>query len=557
MSGNEITVDTSQYPEHSKQPAVPISRFMAAAMKRHAGLDEQHSELFTKIVSELTTAFHQGHICIDLNEDELNLIKSSAIVGEDRQAPLVVSQNRLYFGRYFRYETDLVAAMKKLAAQSYDSEINASDINDKHLKLIEDPFQKQAVDIALSRGLCIISGGPGTGKTTIIVQIIASLSARYGSEIQIGLAAPTGKAAMRMEESIRMQLEEMSLDSSSALLFPTQAVTLHRLLGLGRFSKQPRYDLSNPMVYDVVLVDEASMVDLAMMWKLVNGLKRGARLILIGDRDQLASVESGAVLADCIDSLPENVAELKKSYRFNQEIASFADAVKTGNSETTWSICSQTGTTNISIADDNWLEQIARVYKNYMQEASMATAATDVDDYHRLFHQFNRFQVLCALKRGQYGVEQINHRIELLLTPGSANGESWYTGRPIIISRNDHSLGLFNGDIGICLPDPESAGDLRVWFDGKDGGLRKFVPGQIPAHETAWALTIYKSQGSEFDEVIIVLPENDSQILCRELLYTAVTRAKEKISLVISEDICKTTVSRKIVRRSGLARRLK
>ncbi|MEJ2058632.1 MAG: exodeoxyribonuclease V subunit alpha, partial [Desulfofustis sp.] len=335
---------------------------------------------------------------------------------------------------------------------------------------------------------------------------------------------------------------------------PNQSVTLHRLLGLGRFSNVPRFNKTNPLAYDVVIVDEASMVDLAMMTKLVCALKPEARLILLGDRDQLASVESGAVLADCIDSLPGNTVTLKKSYRFSAAIGDFAGAVREGDADRSWALCSTPEGGAVSLAGSDWLEDIVAVYRHHMERAA---GAIDLEAYASLLGQFNSFRVLCALRRGRRGVEQINHDVESKLVDLKEGlGREWYRGRPVIITRNDNSLGLYNGDIGICLPDP-SKGELRVWFESANSGLRSFLPGQLPGHETAWALTIHKSQGSEFDDVHVVLPQKDTPVLCRELLYTAITRARNCVRLVLSEEICRMTVSRKTDRHSGLADRLK
>lgn len=528
---------------------------MAAALVRHAGIDSGQEEVFQKIVERLTTALAQGHICIELDTLEREVITASTVAGENTHAPLVLSGNTLYFGRYYRYEVELAETMSAMAAVTQDFNQTGATGELTIPCTDSDPYQDHAVTIALHRNLCVISGGPGTGKTTLIVKIIRLLLQRYGPELRIGLAAPTGKAAMRMNESIRTQIDQLDLPDSSAIGFPDEAVTLHRLLGMTRFTSVSRYHGDNPMPYDVVVVDEASMVDLAMMWRLVKGLKPGTRLILIGDKDQLASVESGAVLADCIDSLGENVAELKTTYRFNTSIASLAEDIKNGNGKAVWSQVLEPETRDVTLADRNWLNDIGDRYEDYIRAVNKGR---DPDDYPHLFSLFGEHMVLCALRNGLFGVKEINRRVELLLSENgliSPEG-NWYPGKPVMISTNDHSLSLFNGDIGLCLPDPDADGELRVWFYRGGGRLQKYPPGRIPASETAWAMTIHKAQGSEFGHVTVVLPEHDNQILCRELLYTAVTRARQKLTMVMNEEICSISVGRKTVRHSGLAERL-
>ncbi|MGI9536053.1 MAG: exodeoxyribonuclease V subunit alpha [Desulfocapsaceae bacterium] len=530
----------------------PIQRFMAAALQRHSGLDGEEAELFQRTVVDLTEALQQGHICITLNEEQRQVISRSAVVDEAKRAPLVLSGKRLYFGRYYGYESELSESLKRLAAETDELTGSQVAVEASSAVIMEDPYQQRAVTIALNKRFCIISGGPGTGKTTLIVSIISQLLARFGPDLRIALTAPTGKAAMRMQESIKIQLIEAGLESSLAAQFPNQAMTLHRLLGLGRRSGRSNDQRDETLNYDVVVVDEASMVDLAMMWRLVKALKRGARLVLLGDRDQLASVESGAVLADCIDSLPENVAELKKSYRFNREIACFAEAVKSGQAGDAWSLGSADTKSTVSLVSTSWLDICVDGYRDFMR---MAAKATDPAAYPTVFEQFDRFRVLCALRKGVFGVEEINRRIDRSLkrTRPSNVADQWYPGSPVIITRNDYNLGLYNGDIGICLPDPEAGGGLRIWFVAADGSLKKHLPAQLPHHDPAWALTIHKSQGSEFEEVVVVLPEVDNQVLCRELLYTAITRAREKIWLVANEQIFRAAVQRKTMRYSGLA----
>ena len=287
----------------------------------------------------------------------------------------------------------------------------------------------------------------------------------------------------------------------------------------------------------------------------MGALKKNARLILLGDRDQLASVESGAVLADCIDSLPDNVARLEKSYRFNQVIARLAEAIKTGASEEAWSLVAASESSTVSRAPADWLDNCINVYRDFLR---LVGETAEQSHYGSVFKRFNRFRVLCALRKGPLGAEEINLRIEQALggTKRSTDGEGWYPGKQVLITRNDYDLGLYNGDIGICLPDSDSHGGLRLWFEGIDGAFNKFLPSQVPLHEPAWALTIHKSQGSEFEEVMVVLPELANRVLCRELLYTAVTRARTKISLVAEKEIFTSSVEKKTLRHSGLADRL-
>ncbi len=542
-------------PDSAEIPSAPISRFMAETLGKRCGLSGDNRSAFKAIIGQLTTSLSAGHICIELSQAQRQIVRASPLVAEDMNGPLVLSGKRFYFGRYYRYECELAAALKRRAAAAERGSFHGPAV-DKILNLVDDPHQKRAIEIALEKKFCIVSGGPGTGKTTLVVMIIRLLQAQYGSRLQIALAAPTGKAAMRLHESLAKQIKD-GRSAAAALAtgadLPDEAVTLHRLLGLGRFSNTAAFTRTNPLPYDVVIVDEASMVDLAMMAKLVRALKPEARLLLLGDRDQLASVESGAVLADCIDSLPENTATLKKSYRFSADIGDFAAAVREGDGERGWSLCSKRDGAAVSFAGSDWLEEIVAAYGRYM---ALASASSEPEAYPSLIGRFNGFRVLCALRRGRRGVEQINREVESRLVEiKAAAGREWYHGRPVIITRNDSSLGLFNGDIGICLPDPSKDG-LRVWFESADSGLRSFMPAQLPAHETAWALTIHKSQGSEFDEVHVVLPRNDNPVLCRELLYTAVTRAKGRVRLVASEEICMLAIARKTDRHSGLAERL-
>ncbi|MCG6930062.1 MAG: exodeoxyribonuclease V subunit alpha [Desulfofustis sp.] len=540
-------------PQQDGQEAAPLARYMAAALLRHSGIDAEREPIFRKAVERLTTALAQGHTRIGLGAGEREIIRTSPLVGEEAQAPLVLSDEALYFGRYFRYEVELAQALLAMTKAPVASGGAGAGLS-APAGLDYDRHQRQAIAIAMTRGLCIISGGPGTGKTTLIVKIIQLLLEQYGPDLKIGLAAPTGKAAMRMNESIHAQRDRLELAESLADAFPGDAVTLHRLLGMARFSSEPRYHAGNPLEYDVIVVDEASMVDLAMMWRLAKAVKPGTRLILIGDRDQLASVESGAVLADCIDSLEDHVARLEMSYRFNRSIASLAEHIRNGDGGAVWSQLTGRESPDVRHAGRNWLDDVYGRCEQFLRDVGKVQGPAD---YPQLFRRFGEHMVLCALRKGRSGVSEINRRVELRLAErGLIPGDgSWYAGKPVMISANDHALSLFNGDIGLCLPDPAAGGQLRVWFEG-GGRLRQYPPGRIAAFETAWAMTIHKAQGSEFGHVTLVLPDADNQVLCRELLYTGVTRARRSLTMVAGEDICVAGVSRRTNRHSGLAGRL-
>ena len=534
----------------------PIDHALSVFLAERAGLDGAEKQAFARIISFLSESLRDGHICIELTETQQRIVEKSRLVSDEANLPLVLHNSRLYLARYFSYESRLVQNFNRIATISY--QLPGLD------RLLESCFpgtadgpdyQRQAVRLALSRALTIIGGGPGTGKTTTIVKIVGLLLTFFGPDLRIVLAAPTGKAAVRMGESISALIPLMPFENWVREAMPKKAMTLHRLLGTPQFGAGFRHDRNNPLSWDVVLVDEASMVDLAMMSKLVDALKERSRLILLGDKDQLASVESGAVLADCIKALPDNVVELKESFRFDKEIAAFADAINRGDDEQVWTMLDGESIPALRPSGENWLEQFGDNCVRYMEKVQ---STSFIGDYPCLFELFHEFQVLCAVKNGKRGVSAVNAQVErLLLQHGFRLGkEPWYQGRPVMITRNDYTTGLFNGDIGLCLPDPQRDGALGVWFEQSGGGLRCFPPTRVPACETVWAMTIHKSQGSEYDEILIILPDQDSQVLCRELLYTAVTRARKRVSILAEKEVLAITVKRKTKRYSGLAERL-
>ena len=524
-----------------------FARFLAA----RSHLTGSAKDRFGQLVRALTAAQDGGHACLPVTKDDEIFLKSIPLVSDGGQTPLVLHKGRLYLHRYFHYEQRLAAQISAMV------EINASlpvpgELLEKYFpdEISATDWQKEAARIALEKAVTIICGGPGTGKTTTVVKILALLLQCADRKLTIALAAPTGKAAMRLSESIGNSLAGMQLPEEIVGSLPTQATTLHRLLGYRRHSPQFRHNRDNPLGLDVVVVDEASMVDLALMSKLVDALAPGTRLLLLGDKDQLASVESGAVLGDLIKSLPDNTVELQKTYRFNDTIKDLAAHINSGDSGQAWALLINSTAENISVLQTDIIEYISHHYARFMAEVYRRPRP----EIQALFQAFNRFQVLCGLHYGNRGVEGINRRVEMSLTAKGfpCPADSWYPGRPVLITRNDYSLDLFNGDIGISLPDPAD-GSIKVWFMGPDGYPKHHSPYRLPPCETVFAMTIHKSQGSEFEAVLVVLPEEESRILSRELMYTAVTRAKKSVTLATGQQVFNFALSRNIERCSGLA----
>lgn len=449
--------------------------------------------------------------------------------------------------------------------------------------------QKLAAATAAARPFAVISGGPGTGKTTTVAKLLAILvetGLQAGKAPAIRLVAPTGKAAARLTESIGSALQALDLPPEWVEAIPTEAGTLHRLLGVIPGRSQFRHHAGNPLHLDLLVVDEASMVDLPMMARLLDALPIHARLILLGDKDQLASVEAGAVLGDICSFIEQGISPaqadwlsrqtgyrlqgspagapvrdslclLAKSWRFDQHsgIGQLARACNSGDAtavESVWGM----GFADISLhpwageAYDALIAQGVAGYGSYLKAARAGEAPAAV------FKAFNSFQILCALRDGPFGVLGLNERLELALSRAGliARDGDWYAGRPVMVVRNDHGVGLYNGDMGLCLPD--ETGRLKVWFEQPDGTLRALLPSRLPPHETVYAMTIHKSQGSEFAHTVLVLPDSPSPLLTRELVYTGITRAKARLDLYGDRALLAQAVRKKTERYSGLAERL-
>lgn len=538
-------------------PADWLDLALARFLSERAELPPDRKPAFESLIMTLSRRQQTGHNCLAIDDGAQALALASGLAaraGADRPlAPLIVDRNLLYLRRYWDYEQQLARRIHALlaAGRHYPFYLSDGDLQAALARYFsERDDQYRAAETALREPFCIITGGPGTGKTTTVVKILAlMLEARDADPLRLALAAPTGKAAMRLQEAINANKQALPCRGSVRKRLPTAVQTLHTLLGATPLSPYYRYHADNPLGYDVVVVDEASMIDLALMCKLAQALKPDAGLILLGDKDQLASVEAGAVLADLSETrtLKKNVSKLATTYRFQGPIKQLADAVNRQQADSAWQLL-QDRTPALQWLDGNPGQYGAERYRRYLQLVEDHAAFEDI-------HQaFSRFRILCANRRGPNGVTDLNGRVEHYLQTSRRLQRAglWYVGRPVMILQNHPFLQLYNGDIGICLADPDNENELTVLFRKSDGTVKKVPPNRVPDCETAFAMTIHKSQGSEFEQVLIVLPERLNPVLNKELLYTAVTRAKQSLTVCARPNIFKETIRLKIERVTGL-----
>jgi exodeoxyribonuclease V alpha subunit len=412
--------------------------------------------------------------------------------------------------------------------------------------------QRAAAELALSRGLTVLTGGPGTGKTTAVARILALII--IGSRrLRIALAAPTGKAAARLQEAVRLEVANLD-PADRAALSGLQATTLHRLLGSRPDSSARfRHNRGNRLPHDVIVVDETSMVSLTMMARLLEAVRPDARLILVGDPDQLASVEAGAVLADLVDGLGQDkVAALTTSHRFGESIGALASAIRAGDAD---------GVIEVLRGGDEHIEWInteqpaEHLRKVAVPHALRLRQAAILGDRQVALATLDEHRLLCAHRRGPFGVRYWNRQVERWLAENTGDPiwSAWYAGRPVLVTANDYGLGLYNGDTGVTVATEDG---LRAVIAGVAEPL-EFATGRLADVDTMHAMTIHKSQGSQADEVTVLLPPEDSRLLTRELFYTAVTRAKERVRVIGSDAAVRAAIERRVVRASGLRVRLR
>jgi len=513
-------------------------------------------------------------------------------------APLVLENGLLYLRRYREYERRLAVGLQRIATHPL-AEADPGTLATLFGQLFPQArdgidHQARAAAVALRHPLVLVTGGPGTGKTTTITRLLVLLAAQAVQADQalprVALAAPTGRAAERMAESLRLAVQRLRLVGIAPALcdaMPSTGTTLHRLLGVIPDSPRFRHHADNPLPYDVVVVDEASMIDLPLMTKLVEAVADGSRLVLLGDPDQLPSVEAGDVLsailrasgdglgtqADDAQALRALLApgalqplapprrfggrrvQLQRGYRQTDalDLAPLAHAVRDGNSATALALL-RTGTlAGVHFHEDqsdplqHHREQLLGHWRGLGEAADPGVALANA----------GRIRLLTAVREGPQGARGLNARIEALLAgvprPGMAPG--YFHGRLLLITENSYRHRLFNGDIGICLIDRQ--GSVTAWFPGETPDQpRGFHPGALPAHESAFAMTVHKAQGSEFDEVWLQLPRRDNRVLSRELIYTGMTRARQSLHVLGTAEVMEAALARHASRLSGLAARL-
>ncbi len=580
------------------------SLFLASSLVNHTTAFNRHTCLDLKAVADKSlemlfpecsepTDFDVRHLKTPALQVWLEELKKSSVVGKPGDyTPLVLDQDsRLYLYRYWDYEQKLAGSIRQ-RLENRESEEKLKKLKPsfdslfKHSKASPD-WQKVAAFMAIRNRFSVISGGPGTGKTYTITLILALLL-EQNPDCRIVLAAPTGKAAARLQDSLDNARQNLSINPSISGIIPSAASTIHRLLGVKPGSSGFRHDEKKPLMADIFIIDEASMVSLALMSKLLQAIPLESRVILLGDKNQLSSVESGAVFGDIsetgvVDSfskefmeeyravtgetnkieygksgneiftaLTDSIVELQHSYRFDASpgIGTISKTVNQGDAESAVDLFTSGNLKNISHQPLPKLEQFQSLLSIVVEKQLVQSfRAESVEDS---FACHNRFKILCSHRQGDYGVTGINQMIEQLLIQKKVIGfeKSFYRGKPIIIKQNDYNLGLYNGDTGIIWED--ETGGLKAFFPEGGNQFKSYSLGRLPLHKSVYAMTIHESQGSEFDEILIVLPNIASPIFTRELLYTAITRAKRGVEIWASAETLKTAVAAKTHRQSGL-----
>jgi exodeoxyribonuclease V alpha subunit len=571
-------------------PSEQLAQQLSATLKRLCK-NTGDTDLVEKSLQLVLEGLEAGQISLDMKvvpiglkvtdsaDWQQQLIDAGVASNAGGFTPLIIDADQLFLARYHLYHGQVNNRLAQLASESIPMSGDIADfdqlMSDTLTQLFPDTdispnWQKVAAALALKKRLCVISGGPGTGKTTTVLRLLAALYTAEGNsanKLRIRLAAPTGKAAARMQESIRHNLESLNCSDIIKQQLQLQASTLHRLLGYKPNSVNFRHHADNPLALDVLVIDESSMIDSAMMAKCLDALPVNARVILLGDKDQLAAVEPGSPFASICSqfgfsqtfaneleqlsgqplnsfveqqpqALGDNLVFLHHSYRFDETsgIGQLAKAINVGQYSKSLEIMASD-----QYSDVSWLEYKTSDYRVYTSKrtdplidkvqqgfaAFMQVLNQKTIEPEKIFEAFTQFCILTTTHKGYCGRIETNLLCQKAL--GFTTDKTWYHGRPVMVSNNDYQTGLYNGDVGICL-DIEGTGELRVYFPFSDG-FKDFTPSRIPSHETAFAMTVHKSQGSEFEQVLFLLPDSPNAVFNKALIYTAITRAKQQVEL--------------------------
>jgi exodeoxyribonuclease V alpha subunit len=537
--------------------------------QRLTALTKETDERVALAVALVVRALRGGSVCVDLRavntqvgvtdlpwpepDDWMRAVRASPLLGSP--PVLRLFGDLLYLDRYWLEEEQVCADLLALLASH--PALPAPALG----RLFPAGYaeQRQAAEIALSQAVTVLTGGPGTGKTTTVARLLALVAEQAQlsgvPRPRVALAAPTGKAAARLQEAVQHEVAELD-GADRARLGELQAMTLHRLLGSRPdTSSRFRHDRGNRLPHDVVVVDETSMVSLTMMARLLEAVRPGTRLVLVGDPDQLASVEAGAVLADLVDGLSARdgvrVAALRTSHRFGKAIGALAGAIRTGDAD---------GAVELLRSADEHVEFVdaadatERLRSVLLPQVLRLRQAAQLGAVEEALATLDEHRLLCAHRTGPFGARYWNRKVENWLSEdtGLPPWSEWYAGRPLLVTANDYGLRVYNGDTGVVVAGPDG---LRAVIAGTTGRL-DFSTSRLSEVETMHAMTIHKSQGSQADEVTVLLPSEDSRLLTRELFYTAVTRAKKKVRVVGSEAAVRTAIERRALRASGLRQRL-
>lgn len=554
-------------------------------------LNTEKNAVLRQLTLDVSKKTREGHIAFACEAAIIEAALATKVVGlVGEKKPLLVNNGFVYLNRYWSYQQRLAQQIRgRLSVELETANLQWIRARLRYYFTVDETvnnvqginWQRTAAALALISRFLVISGGPGTGKTTTITRILALLIEQHSDEeggkkpLKFALAAPTGKAAMRMSESIRDSIhrEAGRLDDCIIEQLPQGSSTIHRLLGYVHNSSTFKFNKNNKLSADVVIVDEASMIDLALMTKLFEAIPEHAKVILLGDKDQLSSVETGSVFTDlCATAdnkyapkwveyvekvtdrqldisqdqnaaIDNHIVYLRKSWRFDEHsgIGRLASAVNDGLTEASFEVLDDKTFTdaNLLLSSEFKRTQLVLPWAHYVQALAAKASIKD------LFAAFNNFRILTALRKGVNGSVYLNTQLEKQLSQQYqlSMWQRWYHGRPIMITENSYRIGLFNGDIGITLIDKQ--GQAKVWFQTSEGE-KAFSPVRLPHHETAWVMTIHKSQGSEFERVLMILPTEDVPVLTRQLIYTGITRAKSQIDVVSNKNILVLGIEREM-----------